>query len=150
MELVKPTQLPAHGRMQELSELRRRMLQLFEEPFSLAMFREPLGWMPDVDIAETDADIVVRAELPGMKKEDVEIQIEGNVLTLKGEKREEKEEKETERYLYECSYGAFQRSFTLPTAVKDDQVKAEFTDGVLKITLPKNGEPRGKKIAISG
>ena len=150
MALVKHTQLPANGRMLELSELRRRMLQLFEEPFSLAMFREPVGWMPDVDISETDAEIVVRAELPGMKKEDVEIQIEGNLLTLKGEKREEKEENEKERYLYECSYGSFQRSFTLPTTVKEDEVKAEFTAGVLKVTLPKNGEPRGKKVPISG
>ena len=148
MDLVKHTQRPGRGR--ELADLRRRMFQIFEEPFSLSMFREPVGWLPDVNIAETEGDIVVRAELPGMKKEDVEIEIEGNVLTLKGEKREETEEKEKERYLYECSYGAFQRSFTLPTSVREDQVKAEFTDGVLKVTLPKDGEQRGKKIPISG
>lgn len=150
MALVKHTDVPARGRMQELSDLRRRMFQLFDEPFGLPMFREPVGWMPDVDIAETDGEIVVKAELPGMKKEDVEIEIEGNVLTLSGEKKEEKEEKEKERYLYESSYGAFQRSFTLPTAVKEDQVKAEFKDGVLRVTLPKSGQPRGKKIEIGG
>jgi HSP20 family protein len=124
------------------------MFQLFDEPFPLSLFREPVGWMPDVDITETNGDIVVKAELPGMKKEEVEIEIEGNVLTLKGEKREEQEEKEKERSLYECSYGAFQPSFTLPTAVKEDQVKAEFRDGVLRVTFPKSGEPRGKKITI--
>jgi HSP20 family protein len=103
-----------------------------------------------VDITETNGEILVKAELPGMTKEDVDIEIEGNVLTLKGEKKEEKEETEKEHYLYECIYGAFQRSFTLPTAVKEDQVKAEFKEGVLRITLPKSGEPRGKKIQIAG
>lgn len=151
MSIVKHTDLPVRGRLQELSDLRRRMLQMFDEPFTLPLFREPLvGWMPDVDISETGGEIVVKAELPGMSKEDVEIEIEGNVLTLRGEKKEEKEEDEKERYLYECSYGSFQRSFTLPTSVREDQVKAEFRDGVLKVTLPKGGEPRGKKIEIGG
>ena len=150
MALIKHTEVPVRGRLQELSDLRRRMLQVFDEPFSLSLFREPLGWMPDVDITEKNGDIVVKAELPGMKRDEVEIEIEGNVLTLKGEKKEETEEKEKEHYLYECSYGAFQRSFTLPTTVKEDQVKAEFSEGVLRITLPKSGEPRGKKIEIAG
>jgi HSP20 family protein len=148
MSLVKRTEVPARGPMQEFADLRRRMLHLFNEPFSLPLFREPVRWMPDVDITETNGEIVVKAELPGMKKEGVEIEIEGNVLTLTGEKKEEKDEEEKEHYLYECSYGAFQRSFTLPTAVQEDQVKAEFKDGVLRVTLPKSGEPRGKKIAI--
>jgi HSP20 family protein len=149
MALVKHTEVPVRGHLHDLSDLRRRMFQLFDEPFSLATFREPIGWMPDVDITETNGDIVVKAELPGMKKDEVDIEIEGNVLTLKGEKKQEKEEKEKEHYLYECSYGAFQRSFTLPTAVNEDQVKAEFQDGVLRVTLPKNGGSRGKKIEIA-
>lgn len=150
MALVKRNDFPLRGPFQELADLRRRMLQLFEEPFALPTFRESVGWMPDVDIVETDGEIVVKAELPGMSKDDVDVEIDGNVLTLKGEKREEKEEKEKERYLYECSYGSFQRSFTLPTEVNADAVKAEFKNGVLKITLPKTGEPRGKKIHIAG
>ena len=150
MALVKHTDFPVRGRFQDLADLRRRMLHLFEEPFAMPMFREAVGWMPDVDITETDAEILVRAELPGMKKEDVDIEIDGNVLSLRGEKKEEKEEKEKDRYLYECSYGAFQRSFTLPTPVQEDQVKAEFRDGVLRVTLPKVGEARGKKVEIAG
>jgi HSP20 family protein len=148
MAIVKRGETPAHGRMQELADLRRRMLHLLEEPFGLPIFREPVGWMPDVDITETDSAILLRAELPGMSKENVEIEIEGNLLTLKGEKQDEMEEQEKEHCLYECSYGAFQRSFTLPTAVKESEAKAEFSDGVLRVTLPKNGAPHGKRIPI--
>ena len=134
----------------EFSDFRNRMFQLFEEPFGLPVFRQAVGWVPDVDVSETDGEIIVRAELPGMTKQDVEIDLEGNVLTLKGEKKEEREEKEKERYLYESSYGAFQRAFTLPTAIREDQVRAELQSGVLKITLPKAEEAKGKKIEING
>ena len=150
MSLVKRADVPARNRMQDLADLRRRMFEHFEEPFSLSIFRQPVGWMPDVDITESNGDIVVKAELPGIKKKNLEIEIEGNVLTIKGEKKEEKEEREKEHYLFECSYGSFQRSFTLPTAVEEDRVTAEFADGVLKITLPKSAEGRGKKINIDG
>lgn len=150
MAIVKHSPLPPRGRFQDLAELRQRMLQLFEEPFGLPIFRESLGWMPEVDITESDTEIVLEAELPGMDKDDVEIEIDGNVLTLRGEKKQEKEEQEKGRYLYERSYGAFQRSFSLPATVKEEAVKAEFRKGVLRVALPKDGAPRGKKIQIAG
>jgi HSP20 family protein len=150
MAIVKRTDFPTFGRLQDLGDVRRRMLQMFEEPFGLPVFREAVGWMPSVDISETETDIVLKADMPGMKKEDVDIELENNVLTLKGEKKEEHEEKEKERYLYERSYGSFQRSFTLPSTVDETKVTAEFTEGVLKVTLPKSGQPRGRKIEIGG
>ena len=88
--------------------------------------------------------------IPARDEKDVEVTLQDGVLSLKGEKKEEHEEKEKERYLYERSYGAFQRSFTLPSTVDETKVKAEFTEGVLKITLPKSGQPRGRKIEIGG
>ena len=149
MEIVKQAPGQVRRRLHDVSDMRKRMLQLFEEPFNFPFFSENIGWMPDVDISETNGEILVRAELPGIRKEDVEIHLENNVLTLKGEKRDEHEEKEKEHYLYECSYGSFQRSFTLPAPAREDAVRAEFKDGILKIHLPKAVEAKGKKIEIT-
>jgi HSP20 family protein len=134
---------------EEMTRLERRMRRLFEEPFRLDLFTEEMGWMPPVQVTETDAAIEVAAELPGITREDVEINLEHNVLTIRGEKKEEKEEKEKERYLYERFYGSFQRAFTLPAPVEEGKVKAEFRNGVLKIHLPKTAEAKGKKIPIT-
>jgi HSP20 family protein len=150
MAIMKHSPSPPRGRYGDFDDLRRRMMQMFEEPFGMPIFGETAGWVPDVDMKETDGAILITAELPGMKKEDVHLEIERNVVTLSGEKQEEHEEKEKERYLYERSYGSFRRSFTLPTSVKEDEVRAEFHDGVLKVTLPKDGGPRGRKVEIAG
>jgi len=105
---------------------------------------------PAIDVAETDAAFTVTAELPGMDEKDVDVSVSGDLLTLKGEKRQEKEEKNKNYYLSERSYGAFQRSFTLPTGIDRDKIAADFTKGVLKITLPKTSEAQKqqKKIEV--
>jgi HSP20 family protein len=149
MTLMKRQEAPAvRRRFPDLDDFRGRMQRMFDEPFVLPLYREALGFTPAVEISETASELLVKAELPGLRKEDVEIEIENNVLTLKGEKKEEREEKEEDTYLYERSYGSFQRSFSLPVGVKEDEVKADFRDGVLRIRLPKAQTARGKKIVI--
>jgi HSP20 family protein len=138
-----------HSPAEEVTRMQRRMRRLFEEPFRMDLFTEEMGWMPAVEVVETDRAIDVTAELPGMSKEDVEIHLENNVLIIRGEKKQEKEEKEKERYLYERFYGSFQRAFTLPVPVEEGEVKAEFRNGVLNIHLPKAAEAKGRKITIS-
>jgi HSP20 family protein len=92
---------------------------------------------PVVDVTEDDGAYKIAAELPGMSEKDIEISLSGDTLVLKGEKRQEHEEKETNRYLCERSYGAFQRSFVLPDGVDRNKIDAAFAKGVLTITLPK-------------
>ena len=105
-------------------------------------------WAPSIDVAETDEEIVVTAELPGVKQDEVDITITDDVLTLKGEKKEEKEVKEKNYHRVERSYGSFQRSISLPTGVKSDEAKASYKDGVLHITVPKAEEAKPKQIKI--
>jgi HSP20 family protein len=105
-------------------------------------------WTPSVDISETKDEIVVRAEVPGMKKDDIKITLQDNVLTLTGERKQEKKEKETNYYRMERAYGSFVRSFNLPTVVQADQIKASYKDGILSITLPKAEEVKPKQIPI--
>lgn len=104
----------------------------------------------DVDVAEDDKGYTVTAELPGLDEKDIDVSISGDMLTLKGEKRAEKEEKNKNHYVCERSYGAFQRSFALPTDAETDKIDAKFTKGILTITLPKNpkAQPASKKIQV--
>jgi HSP20 family protein len=106
------------------------------------------SWAPSVDIHENKDEIVIDAELPGMNQKDISVTVTDNVLTIKGEKRQEKEVKEENYYRVERSYGAFSRSFTLPVGVKAEQIKATYKDGVLKISLPKAEETKPKQISI--
>jgi HSP20 family protein len=106
------------------------------------------AWSPAVDIAENDASFVVKMELPGVAKEDVHITMEQNVLTVKGEKKQEKESKTSDFHRIERSYGTFQRSFTLPSTVKTDRIDATFRDGILNVTLPKAEESRPMEIEV--
>jgi len=107
------------------------------------------AWVPKVDISETNGDLVVAADLPGLNREDVSIRIENNVLTLKGEKKREEEKEGTNYYRVERCCGSFTRSFALPSTVDTNKVKAGFKDGVLTITLPKTEEAKGKEIPIA-
>ena len=106
-------------------------------------------WAPSVDIAETDNEVVVTAELPGVEQDNVDITITDDVLTLKGEKKEEKEVKEKNYHRIERSYGSFQRSISLPAGVQADKAKATYKDGVLHITVPKAEEAKPKQIKIN-
>jgi HSP20 family protein len=107
------------------------------------------AWAPRVDILENEASYQVTAELPGVKKEDVEITVENNLLTLKGERKFEKDVNKEQYHRIERAYGAFARSFTLPNRVSQDQVQAKFDNGLLTITIPKAAEARPKKIEIA-
>src|SRR5690606_8610780 len=111
--------------------LERRMQRLLAEPFGA----EDMGWNPSVEVTETENSIEVSAELPGVSKEDVTVDLANNVLTIRGEKKQEREEKENEHYLFERFYGSFHRGLALPSAVDERNVKADFKDGVLKVHL---------------
>jgi len=105
-------------------------------------------WSPIVDVKETEEALHFMVELPGLKKEDVEITLENNVLSIAGERKFEKEAKGETYHRLERTYGAFSRSFTLPTNVRTDKVEAAFNDGVLNIHLPKMEESKPRKISI--
>jgi len=105
-------------------------------------------WRPAVDVAETESDIVVKAEIPGIEPKDVDISITGDTLTLKGEKKEEKESTGKCYHRIESSYGSFKRVINLPASVDVDKVKAEGKNGLLEITLPKKEESETKKINV--
>lgn len=107
------------------------------------------AWMPPVDIADDADRISVTAELPGFKEEDVKVELQGDVLTISGERRRESEKKDRDYRRVERSYGQFRRSFTLPASVDRENVKANFSDGLLKLELPKKPEARPRQIPIT-
>ena len=106
------------------------------------------AWRPMVDICDTENAIVVTAELPGVKKEDISIEVKDNILTIKGDRSVDSEVKEENYYRRERSFGSFQRSFSLPTDVNPESIKAGFKDGVLKIEVPKSEAKKPKQISI--
>ena len=107
------------------------------------------AWMPPVDIYENDDALVVKAELPGFSKEDITVELKDNTLMLKGERKRETEVKEGDYHRMERTYGAFQRSFALPTTVDQQKVTAAYKDGVLELSLPKVEAAKPKRVAIS-
>ncbi|HEX7252288.1 MAG TPA: Hsp20/alpha crystallin family protein [Thermoanaerobaculia bacterium] len=107
-------------------------------------------WLPPVDIAEDKDRITLTAELPGFQEDQIQIQMEGGVLTLRGERKFEEEKEGRNFHRVERSYGQFVRSFTLPNNVDRDQIKASFSDGLLRIELPKREEAKPRQIKISG
>lgn len=108
------------------------------------------AWSPNVDIYEDKDKLIVEAELPGMKREDFELTVENNVLTLKGERKFEKKTEGDNYHRVERSYGAFTRQFTLPQTVTADGATADFENGVLRVALPKREETKARKIEITG
>ena len=132
----------------EIEDWERR----FEDFFGRQMLRLPVeekGWMPVLDIFEKDDKFVVKAELPGMKEEDIDVSVVGDALMIKGEKKTETEVKEENYYRCERAYGSFYRSVPLPSTVDANKVEANFEDGVLEVTLPKSAEIKPKKIAVA-
>ncbi len=106
-------------------------------------------WAPRVDVKENANEIVVKADIPGVDKKDISIQVENNILTLRGERKSEVEEKDANVYRAERLYGAFQRTFTLSSRIKSDGIRADYLDGVLTISLPKVEEVKPRQIEIS-
>jgi HSP20 family protein len=105
-------------------------------------------WAPRVDISETDAEFCIKAEVPGIKKEDVTINIEDHVLSLHGENKREKEEKGEKYHRIERYYGSFSRSFSLPENVDEEKIEAKFKDGLLTLTIPKTEVAKAKTIEV--
>jgi len=108
------------------------------------------NWLPAVDILEDKDKITVKADLPGLKKDEIDISLNGDILTITGEKKSEEEVKEKNYYRAERYYGTFQRSIVLPTSVQEGKIKASYKEGVLQVELPKKKETKGKKIRIEG
>ena len=136
----------------DLNLIQDRMNRLFEEANRSRGADEPAAttsWSPAVDIFETESEIVVKAELPGVDKKDIDLRIENNVLMLRGERHFEKESKEENYHRIERSYGAFSRSFSIPALVSEENIRADYKDGVLKIMLPKKEQARPKQIKIA-
>ena len=137
-----------------LVTLQDRMNRLFDESYRPASSEGDewaLGgsWAPAVDIYEHDGLIVLKAELAGVAPNDVDVRVENNVLTLKGERHVDGEVKKDDYHRVERTYGVFSRSFTLPSVVDAGKIKAEIKDGILKVTLPKKEEAKPRQIAIN-
>lgn len=135
----------------QLSQLRDEIDRLFDPPLhALTAGSQQFlnGWLPSIDIHEQPDRLVLRAELPGMKKEDIEVSLHGDVVTLSGERKEEKSFQGAEVYRAERFLGKFQRSITLPCAVEAGQVQADYVDGLLTVTLPKAEGSRPKQIEV--
>jgi HSP20 family protein len=126
----------------ELDEIQQRLNRLFMERTTKAGETNFADFMPAVDIEETDADFIVKADLPEVKKDEIKVHVQDGVLAIEGERRQEKEEKGKRFHKIEREYGRFVRRFALPTEVDADKVRAEFKDGVLNVVLPK--APAGK------
>lgn len=134
--------------MREIITLREAMDRLFNDAFTPSLGAAG-GWqVPAVDLYQTDDEVIVKASLPGLKPDDVQISITGDMLTLKGEFRQEEEKKERAYHLREQRYGAFERTFALPTDVVADKAKAEFENGILTVSLPKAEEVKPKMISV--
>ena len=135
-----------------VAALQDRINRIFDESFSRTADLDDdisaSAWKPTVDIYETDEAIILKAELPGIKKEDVSVEVKDNVLTLKGERAEEKEIKEKNYYRKERAFGTFSRAFNLQHRIQPDKIKARFKDGVLKIEIPKPEEEKPKQITV--
>jgi HSP20 family protein len=135
----------------DIVTLRDRMNRLFEEmsgPKSEDQDIMAGAWAPSVDIYENENEVVLAAEIPGVDEKDVEIKIEDNNLTLRGERKFEKETKEENYHRIERSYGSFFRSFSLPSYIDQDRIEAEHENGVLKIRMPKRAELKPRKVKI--
>ena len=137
----------------DLRTLQEEVNRLFSTNLTRGFGEEGIGrgaWNPSVDIYENKDQIVLEAELPGMNREDFELSVENNVITLRGERQFEKKDDSDNYHRVERSYGSFTRSFTLPQTVSADGASAEYRNGVLRVTLPKREETKARRIKISG
>jgi HSP20 family protein len=137
----------------DLRSLQDEVNRLFSSNLSRTFDEEGIArgaWTPSVDIYENKDQIVLEAELPGMNREDFDLTIENNLLTLRGERRFEKKDEGDNYHRVERSYGSFTRSFTLPQTVSAEGATAEYKNGVLRVTLPKREEVKARRIEISG
>jgi len=135
----------------EFDRIRREMDRLWDsflEGRPMRKGEESGEWLPSLDVSETKNDVVIKAELPGMDPKDIDISLNNGFLTIKGEKKHEREEKDENYHLVERSYGSFTRSVRLPREVQSDKITASFKNGVLRVTFPKSEEAKKKEIKI--
>ena len=144
MKLTRVSTWPTLGR---LTDLRDEIDRLFESPLSRTS--EFLGWTPPFDVFEDKDNFVVKAEVPGMKREDINVSLHDGSLVISGERQNETRSEGTEVYRAERFFGKFQRVIALPAAVAPDKVKAQYKDGILTITLPKSEEAKPKQIEVN-
>ncbi len=140
MSLIPWRNLPAFGALPHPAN------RLFNELFSLGSVAD--GFHPALDVSETDDAVVVRAEVPGVDPQEIEVSVHGDMLELRGEKKQEEERKETGYYRVERSYGSFRRSLKLPAKVDAENVEAKAKDGILTLTLPKREEAKPRRIKV--
>jgi HSP20 family protein len=145
----RPRLFPRNNPWAELEKLQDRLFG------SLPAFtaEQPSEWWPAVDLKEEEGEFLLTAEIPGLEEKDVNVEVEQNVLTIKGEKRSEREEKQEKNgrwHLIERTYGSFQRSFALPGNVDSTKIDAKFENGVLMVHMPKRKESAARRIAVTG
>jgi HSP20 family protein len=137
----------------DLVTLQDRMNRLFDESVrNVRPGDEALSsaiWSPAVDIYETEDEVVVKAELPEVNQKDIDVQIENSTLTLRGERKFNKETKKENFHRIERAYGSFSRSFTLPSTIDQEKIRADYRDGILKISMPKREETKPKQIKVA-
>ena len=141
--------LPVQGPWRAMTELQNEMERWFGN--SMTAFPElsnGFDFSPTADFQETNKEYSLKLDIPGIKKEDVKIEVENNTLTVSGERRDEREEKDAKRHITESYYGSFMRSFTLPQVIDQSKVNAQYKDGILKITVPKTTPFTAKTVAI--
>jgi HSP20 family protein len=143
LQKIKPYRRPG--------SIRNEIDNLLHEFFGGPIHTGPLvgEWLPPADITETEDKVFVKAELPGMEEKDINLSICGNLLTIRGEKKHLKEEKDENHYLGDRYYGSFHRTLQLPADIDQEKAEASFTKGVLKISVPKVEEAKRKKIEIN-
>ncbi len=135
--------------VREMMTLREAMDRLFDDAFTRPLNLRDGGWSaPAIDMYQTDDDVVVKVAIPGFKADDVQINVTGDVLTLRGEMKHEDEEKDKAWHIREQRWGSFERSITLPTDVKAEKASADFENGILTVTLPKAEEVKPKTITV--
>jgi HSP20 family protein len=135
----------------DLSVLQERMNRLFEDAgrgYRGDDAAATTTWSPAVDIFETESEIMVKAELPGIERKDIALNLDNNVLTLKGERKFEKETRQENYHRIERSYGVFSRAFSIPAIVDEEKIRADYKDGILTIALPKKEQVKPKQIKI--
>ena len=148
MTLVKYTPRRCLAPWSEFETFSNRISQLLGESW---IAPEPSGtWFPAVDVEETADEVILVAELPGMLEEDVHVEVENNILTVRGEKREEREEceRKSSYHVWERRYGIFKRTFTVPQSVQVDSIQAEFDNGILTVHMPKAPNAKSRRIEI--
>lgn len=139
--------------LKELEDVRARLNRIFKRGDlrneSGSETLKVADWVPSVDISETDSAYLIKGEIPGVKKEDIKVTLERGMLTIQGERKQEKEEKGEKFYRCECSYGNFVRSFRIPEDADESAIKADFKDGMLNVSINKSAKAKARAVNIS-